>query len=98
MSATDRVLILHGGAPRNIEAVSAGRHLPVIKWHPDPAQPNYLTGCLGLTAEMFAISMMAGALRRSVAAGTITQGESAKILFEFRWRLERDPFPSRLFQ
>jgi hypothetical protein len=48
---------------------------------------------------MFATSLMAGALRRAVQAGTISQAESDQILFEFRWRLEADPFPPgfRLF-
>ena len=90
--ATDRVVLLDG-APRDIFEVSTGRPFRAVRWHADPAAPGFLASCLAVSPEAFAVSIMAGALRRAVAAETISQAESDQILFEFRWRLEADPFP-----
>jgi hypothetical protein len=88
-----RVLVLGNAAPRDIFEVSAGHPVPVVKWWEDPANEGFLANCQAITPEMFAISTMAGALRRLTAAGTITKREAARILFFFRVFLERDPFP-----
>jgi hypothetical protein len=95
----DLVLLLESAAPRDIFEISLGHALPAVPWFSDPAAPGFLKSCLAISPETCAISLMAGALRRAVTAGTITQVESAEILFAFRWQLERDPFPPgcRLF-
>jgi hypothetical protein len=95
----DLVLLRESASPRDIAGVSTSGPIPVVQRWPDPAAPGFLKSCLAISPEMFAISLMAGALRRAVQAGTISQAESDQILFEFRWRLEADPFPPgfRLF-
>ena len=91
--AHERVVLLPSAGLRDIQEVSTGgRALPVVRWHPDPAAPGFLANCLAVSPDALAISIMAGALRRSVANGIISQRESAQILFEVRWRLEREPF------